>query len=103
MLGFIVWLLCAGLFLILGVSCMRSRKQVGFFANVKPPKVRDITAYNHAVGKLLIGFAVVFALLGIPLLWPDSALVMISVVGVLLEVIVVVILYLRVEQKYKIK
>ncbi|MDO4286833.1 MAG: hypothetical protein Q4C40_03825 [Eubacteriales bacterium] len=103
MLGFIIWLLCAGLLLILGVSCMRSKKQVGFFANVKPPKVRDIMAYNHAVGKLLIGFAVMFALLGIPLLWPDSALVMISVVGVMLEVIVVIILYLRVEEKYKIK
>ncbi|MDO4173496.1 MAG: hypothetical protein Q4D42_01915 [Eubacteriales bacterium] len=102
-IGFIIWLLCAALFVILGIRSMRSKKQVGFFANVQPPKVRDIPAYNRAVGKLLIGFAVVLALLGIPLLWPDTALVLLSVAGTMLEVIVVIVLYLRIEQKHKIK
>lgn len=101
MIGFVIWLLCATLFFIIGVSCMLSKKQVGFFANVKPPKVRDVAAYNHAVGKLFMGFAVIFALLGLPLLKPGSALVMLSVVGVMLEIIVLIILYLRIEQKYE--
>ena len=52
-----------------------------------------------AAGALV--FAVVFALLGIPLLWPDSPLVLLGIIGLMWAIIVVIVVYLRIEQKYK--
>lgn len=97
----LLWEACAVLFAGIGIFSFLSHKPVGFFANAKPPEIRDVKAYNRAVGRLWLVFAVVFALLGIPLLWPDSPLVLLGIIGLMWAIIVVIIVYLRIEQKYK--
>lgn len=101
MTALLIWEACAVLFAGIGISCFLAKKTVGFFANAEPPKIRDVKAYNRAVGRLWLVFAVVFALLGIPLLWPDSPLVLLGIIGLMWAIIVVIIVYLRIEQKYK--
>lgn len=101
MTALLLWETCAALFAGIGISCFLAKKPVGFFANAEPPKIRDVKAYNRAVGRLWLVFAVVFALLGIPLRSPDSPMVLLSVLGVIWEIIIVIIVYLRIEQKYK--
>lgn len=100
-MGFWIWMVCGILFFLIGISCFISKKQVGFWANAETPKMRDVRAYNRAVGRLWLVFAVVFALLGIPLLWPDSPLVLLGIIGLMWAIIVVIVVYLRIEQKYK--
>ena len=101
MTALLIWEACAALFAGIGIYCFLAKKPVGFFANAKPPEIRDVRAYNRAVGRLWLVFAVVFALLGIPLLWPDSPGILFSIIGTVWEIIVVIIVYLRIEQKYK--
>jgi len=58
----------------------------------------------ETVGKLWCVFAVVFALLGFPFLVAEqnSPLFFISIVGVMLEVIVVAVVYtVKIESKYR--
>ena len=101
MTALLIWEACAVLFAGIGISCFLAKKPVGFFANAEPPQIRDVKAYNRAVGRLWLVFAVVFALLGIPLLWLDSPLVLLGIIGLMWASIVVIIVYLRIEQKYK--
>ena len=101
MAALLIWEACAVLFAGIGRYCFLAKKSVGFFANAKPPEIRDVRAYNRAVGRLWLVFAVVFALLGIPLLWPDSPLVLLGIIGLMWAIIVVIVVYLRIEQKYK--
>ena len=61
----------------------------------QPPKKKKHT------GLRLCALALVFALLGIPLLWPDSPLVLLGIIGLMWAIIVVIVVYLRIEQKYK--
>ncbi len=100
--GFVIWALCGALFLVIGISCFFCKKPVGFWANVKEtPDIADVRSYNRAVGKLWIVFAVLFTLLGLPLLVNlRSAAVILSIVGVMLEVIGMMIVYIHIERKY---
>lgn len=45
-----------------------SKKEVGFWANAGKFEVTDVKKYNGAVGKLFIGYGIVFILLGLPML-----------------------------------
>lgn len=101
MAGLLIWEACAVLFVVIGMVCFRSKQTVGFFSNVKPAEIRDVRAYNRAVGKLWLVFAAVFALLGIPVMWEDSPWILLSIIGVVWEIIAAIIVYLRIEQKYK--
>lgn len=101
MIALLIWEACAVIFVGIGIGCFVTKKPVGFFANAKPPEIRDIKAYNRAVGKLWLIFSAIFALLGIPLLRPDSSLVLLSIVGLVWVIILMIIAYLRIEQKYK--
>ncbi|MBO5088724.1 MAG: hypothetical protein J6C01_08615 [Lachnospiraceae bacterium] len=103
-IGLVIWLLVSLIFLGLGVFSFKADKPVGFWSNVKPPEVENVKAYNCAVGKLWCVFAVVFALLGFPFLVAEqnSPLFFISIVGVMLEVIVVAVVYtVKIESKYR--
>lgn len=101
-LAFVIWALCGALFLVIGIGCFFAKKPVGFWANInETPDIADVRGYNRAVGKLWIVFAALFTLLGLPLLVnPDSAAVILSIVGVMLEVIGVMIVYIHIERKY---
>lgn len=104
MIGFVIWTLVSIVFFGIGISSFRADKPVGFWANAKTPEIEDVPAYNRAMGTLWCGFAIVFELLGFPFLVAEqnSPLYFISVVGVMIEIIVVAVVYsLGIEAKYR--
>lgn len=100
---FLIWTAVSILCLIIGITTWNSKKAAGFFTGVKPPKVKDVTAYNHAVAKIWFVFTILFELLGTPFLWISET----SVYGILITIFVMfwvfglIIAYLIVERKYK--
>ena len=110
-MAYLIWLACALLFVILGIYNLSNAdkgKVFGFYNMSPPPKAEDLTdvvAYNRAVGKLLIGAGIVFALLGLPLLFSDSnaaLIVSVGVLGSIAWVIGMVLIYeLKIMKKYR--
>lgn len=106
-MGFIIWILFGILFIVGGIYCINSKKEVpfGFWANAKiaPIEVKNIKAYNKALGKLWCAYGFFFILLGIPLLGEqDSPLIIITSIGVILELIIVMAVYtIKIEGKYR--
>lgn len=68
LIAFLVWTMLAAGFVCIGFHALRAEKPVGFFAGVEPPKVKDAHAFNRAVGRLWLTAALLFELLGLPLL-----------------------------------
>lgn len=103
-IGFVIWTVTAVFYLIIGISSWRSEKEVGFFTGVKPPKMKDVKAYNHAVAKIWFWFTGLFEMAGVPLLFieQNSPVVFLIVLAMLPLVIGAAIAYLRVEAKYRI-
>lgn len=109
--AYLIWLGCAAIFVVLGVVDLvhaDKGKPFGFYNISPPPKVEtltDVTAYNRAVGKLLIGAGVAFALIGLPLLFKgDNAalIVLVGVLGSIAWVIGMVLIYeLKIMKKYR--
>ncbi|MDO5410523.1 MAG: hypothetical protein Q4F21_08730 [Lachnospiraceae bacterium] len=103
-LAFLIWMLVGLFFVGNGVSCFFCKTEVGFWANVKTPKMDDVKGYNHAVGKMFIIYGIIMMFLGTPLLVSEqnSPLFLISVVGIMLETIVMMAVYIiKIEGKYK--
>ena len=103
MIGFVIWALVGVVIIILGIRAYFSRKVAGFWANIKPISVNDITGYNRAVGKLFVIYGVILIALGLPLLsGQNSPYILLSVLGVMIETIVIMAVYsLCIERKYK--
>ncbi|BBF42510.1 hypothetical protein lbkm_1192 [Lachnospiraceae bacterium KM106-2] len=105
MLGFLIWLIVGGLFIVFGIYTYRSKKQkvFGFWSFGESFEVNDVKVYNHALGKLWIVFGILFALLGIPLLsGQNSPVVFISIIGAMFEAIGAMVIYITViEKKYR--
>ena len=103
MIGFVIWALVGVVIIILGIRAYFSRKVAGFWANIKPISVNDITGYNRAVGKLFVIYGVILIALGLPLLsGQNSPFILLSVLGVMIETIVIMVVYsLCIERKYK--
>ena len=105
MLAFTIWSIIGLLFIILGIYAFFSKKAqpMGFWANAKMFEVTDVRKYNAAMGKLFIGFGIIFIVLGLPLLsGQNSALILLSAFGVRAEVIVIMAIYtIVIEKKYK--
>ncbi|MBD5457408.1 MAG: hypothetical protein HDR27_02415 [Lachnospiraceae bacterium] len=105
MLAFLIWLLFSILFIVYGIHAFRSKKAVpfGFWANAEVFAVKDVRAYNRAVGKLWCVFGIVLAFLGIPLLkGQNSPYVVLSIVGIMAEAIAAMVVYVVViEKKYR--
>lgn len=103
-MAFIIWILVGLIFVGIGIYDLRAKEVVGFWSNGKRPPVKgeDLKAYNKAVGILWIVFAVIFMLLGIPLLAGDnSALLVITLLGTMAEVVMLMAVYvLVIEKKY---
>ena len=106
-MAFIIWLLVGMLFIIGGIYCINSKKEVAFafWANTKtaPIEVKNIKAYNKALGKLWCAYGFFFILLGIPLLEEqNSPLIIITSIGAILEVIIFIAVYtIKIEGKYR--
>ena len=105
LLGFIIWAVMGLLFVGLGIYGFLSKKEVpfGFWANADVFPVEDVKGYNRAVGKPWCVYGVVFVLLGTPLLGgQNSALILLSVVGMMAEAIAAMVIYVTViEKKYR--
>ena len=105
MLAFTFWSIIGLLFIILGIYAFFSKKSqpMGFWANAKMFEVTDVRKYNAAMGKLFIGFGMIFIILGLPLLsGQNSALIILSAFGVMAEVILTMAIYtIVIEKKYK--
>ena len=101
--GFVIWSICAAVFLGIGISCRRSKEAVGFFTFVKPPAVKDVEQYNNAVSKLWIVAAGVLELTGVPLLFleQNSGFFVLPMFAVIILIIAMMVLYLRIEAKYR--
>ena len=102
-IGFVIWAIVGVIIISLGIKAYFSKKVVGFWANIKPLSVNYIAGYNRAVGKLFIIYGVILIVLGLPLLLgQNSPFILLSVVGVMIETIVIMALYsLCIERKYK--
>lgn len=101
-LGFIVVVLIGIFFEIIGLLAFHAKKPVGFWANAVTAPIENVKAYNRAVGKLWCVFGVVFVLLGLPMLaGQNSPGILFSVIGIMFEVIAVMVVYMRIENKYR--
>lgn len=103
-IAFVIWILVSLVFVGIGIYDLRANEVVGFWSNGKKPVVNDenLKAYNRAVGILWIAFAVIFMLLGLPLLAGDnSPLIVITLLGSLAEIVALMAVYvLVIEKKY---
>ena len=101
LIGFIIWSAVSLLLLGIGILTWNSGKAAGFFSGVEPPEVKDIRKYNHSVAFLWFAYALLFWLLGIPLLFlkQNSALFVLSILGTVMITIGLVIAYQRILQK----
>jgi len=103
MIGFVIWSLL-GVFIIgLGIKDMFSKNPVGFWVNTETIKVKDVKGYNRASGLLFIIYGIIFVILGIPLLdGQNTPYVLLSVIGVMVETIVIMAAYsLVIVKKYE--
>ena len=102
-IGYAVWTVLSFIFVGLGIADFFAIKPVGFWANAKTGEISDVKSYNRAVGKLFIIYGVILWLLGMPLLaGQNSALILLTVLGVMLETIVMMAVYILViEKKYR--
>lgn len=102
-IAFIIWSIVAVLFLGIGISGRKSKEAVGFFTFVKPPEVTDVSKYNRSVSSLWVIVAAIFEIIGIPLLFleQNSPMFILVVFGVMALVIGMMIVYLRIQAKYR--
>ena len=101
--GFIIWSIVAIIFMLIGISAWRSKQEVGFFTFSKPPKMKDVVKYNHTVAKLWFLFAAILEVIGIPLLFieQNSPIAILIIFEVMILLIAIIIIYLRIEKKYR--
>jgi hypothetical protein len=76
---------------------------VGFWVNAGKFEVTDVKKYNGAVGKLFIGYGIVFILLGLPMLsGQNSPWIILSIGGIMVESMGSMIIYtVVIEKKYR--
>ena len=74
-----------------------------YWANTETIKVKDVKGYNRATGRLFIIYGIVFIILGIPLLeGQNTPYILLSVIGVMVETIVIMAVYsLGIVKKYE--
>lgn len=98
---FLIWSIIGLFFVGMGITSFFAKKAMGFWANVQVPEIDRIKPYNHAVGRLYIVFGILIILFGLPLLRGHTALILFSILGVMLTVIAMMVIYSRIEQKYR--
>lgn len=105
MAAFICWAALGLIFVMWGIYMFisKSAKPFGFWANADVAQMRDVKGYNRALGKLWCVFGVLLILIGLPLLGnPNSAGLIISILGTMLLSIGAMVVYVVViEPKYR--
>ena len=98
---FLIWSVVGLFFVGMGIVSFFAKKAMGFWANTRVPEIARVRSYNHAVGRLYIIFGILMILFGLPLLSEHVALILFSVIGIMLTVIAMMVIYSRIEQKYR--
>lgn len=103
LIGFIIWSIVAIILLFIGLSCKKSDAAVGFFTFSDPPMVSNVKEYNNKVSLLWIISAIVFEIIGIPMLFlkQNSPVFVFIMFAIIIWVIVLIVIYLKIEEKYK--
>lgn len=105
-MAFVFWCAVSALMIVIGIITYNMKKPAGFFANSPAPEtVSDVTAYNHALGKLWFVYAVLLALSGLPLLnEKPGGLIIITMLGTVFSTLALVCIYVAViAPKYSAK
>ena len=102
-IGFVIWSAVSLMLLGIGIWTRRSEKPAGFFSGVRPPEVSDVRQYNRAVSVIWFIYAILFEMLGIPLLVlkQNSGGFIWSMLGVVFITIALPVVYNRVLLKYQ--
>ena len=102
-IGFVIWSAVSLMLLGIGIWTRRSEKPAGFFSGVRPPEVSDVRQYNRAVSVIWFIYAILFEMLGIPLLVlkQNSGGFTWSMLGVVFITIALPVAYNRVLLKYQ--
>lgn len=102
-IAFLIFTIVAFIFLAIGITSRKSKTAVGFFTFVKPPKVEHVELYNKAVSMLWFVAAGVIEAIGILLMFieQNSPLAFLLVIFLCILVIVMMLVYIKIEQKYK--
>ncbi|MBR4144434.1 MAG: hypothetical protein IKU06_03110 [Lachnospiraceae bacterium] len=103
LIGFIIWGAVALVLFGIGVWDWNSKTAVGFYSGVKPPEVTDVRKYNHSVAILWFVYAILFTLLGLPLMLAEqnSPGVIFAALGVVFITIGLVVAYSVILAKYE--
>lgn len=103
LIAFFIWTLGAIIFLLLGLTSLKSKRPVGFFNFTRTPEVVDIRAYNRAVAKLWLIFSVLLELIGLPLLFieQNSPYFVFLMLAVFSLVLAMMVSYLSILSKYR--
>lgn len=105
MILFLACMLCGAIFLGMGVYAARRKTPMNFWSGVDVPSesISDIPAYNRAMGKLWGGYSAVYFISGLVGLWrPMAATVLMCVLGSG-GAVALVLVYKRIEKKYRVK
>lgn len=79
-------------------------KACRFLGERRDPSHENVKGYNKAMGKLWCVFSLIFILLGLPLLaGQNAAIIIVLVLGIVFEMIGTMIVYTRIEEKYRVK
>ena len=102
-IGFLIWSIVACIFIGVGITCRKSEEPSGFFTGCKPPEIKDVSRYNKAVSRLWFVSALVYELLGVPLMFLEqNSLWFVPIVfGIIIGVITMMVVYLKIEGKYR--
>lgn len=102
MLAYVCWSSIGIFFFVLGIYTLKAKKPVSFWTVQQEIEVNDIKKYNCAVARLWFGFGIVMMLLGLPLFaGQNSPLVIISIIGMMFASIFLMVIYTRIEKKYR--
>ena len=103
--AFIIWTIVGGLFIVMGIYDMNSKKEkpFGFWANAKVSPIEDVKGYNRALGILWCVYGVLFTLVGLPLLnGQNSGLIVITMLGTMMISIIAMVVYVvGIEARYR--
>ncbi len=80
MVAFIIWSLVAVSIIGIGIYSFVSKKPVGFFSGIEPPKIKDTKKYNHVVAILWFVYGLLFELLALPFLFAKGSVLIAIVV-----------------------
>ncbi len=102
-IAFIIWMLISILFFVFGIYIWHAKKKVTLWTFRENFAVSDVKKFNRAVAKAWFAYAVIFALLGMPLQYgQNSAWAIIPILGCMFASIALMVVYTRIEKKYRI-